>query len=96
MESAALADRVTGKRSPSTSDIVDGLVEAFVLSDPARPDNPLVFTSDDFQQMTGYMRREILGRNCRMLQGTESGSLATRAFRKSLEKQKEHCEVILN
>lgn len=96
MVSAALADRVTGKESSTTSDIADGLAEVFVLSDPARPDNPLVFTSDDFQQMTGYSRRDVLGRNCRMLQGTKSPSTEARGFRDSLEKHKEHCEVLLN
>ena len=96
MVSAALADRVTGKENSTTSDIADGLAEVFVLSDPARPDNPLVFTSDDFQQMTGYSRKDVLGRNCRMLQGTKSPVMDTRGFRDSLEKQKEHCEVLLN
>ena len=96
MVSAALADRVTGKGNSTTSDIADGLAEVFVLSDPARPDNPLVFTSDDFQQMTGYSRKDVLGRNYRMLQGTKSPSMETGGFRDSLEKQKEHCEVLLN
>ena len=42
----ALIDRVTGKEDPKLPEIADGLAEVFVLSDPARPDNPIVFTSE--------------------------------------------------
>lgn len=42
----ALVDRVTGREDPKSRGIADGLAEVFVLSDPARPDNPIVFTSE--------------------------------------------------
>lgn len=42
----ALVDRVTGNEDPGSSGIAVGLAEVFVLSDPSRPDNPIVFTSE--------------------------------------------------
>ena len=42
----ALVDRVTGNESPGSRGIADGLAEVFVLSDPSRPDNPIIFTSE--------------------------------------------------
>lgn len=42
----ALVDRITGREDPKARYIADGLAEVFVLSDPARPDNPIVFTSE--------------------------------------------------
>ncbi len=42
----ALVDRVTGNEDSSSHGIADGLAEVFVLSDPSRPDNPIVFTSE--------------------------------------------------
>ncbi|KAL7467680.1 hypothetical protein ACHAXS_007917 [Conticribra weissflogii] len=42
----------------------------FVLSDPRLPDNPIVFASPGFYELTGYTREQVLGRNCRFLQGT--------------------------
>ena len=42
----ALVERVTGREDPESSRIADGLAEVFVLSDPSRPDNPIVFTSE--------------------------------------------------
>ncbi len=40
-----------------------------VISNPRLPDNPVVFTNDAFCRLSGYARDEILGRNCRFLQG---------------------------
>ena len=40
-----------------------------IISNPRLPDNPTVFANDAFVRLTGYPREEILGRNCRFLQG---------------------------
>ncbi|MDH5021185.1 PAS domain S-box protein [Halobacterium rubrum] len=39
------------------------------ISDPGQEDNPLIYVNDAFVEMTGYSRAEILGSNCRFLQG---------------------------
>ena len=39
------------------------------LSDPTRPDNPIVYANDAFCALTGYEMEEVVGRNCRFLQG---------------------------
>jgi len=46
-----------------------------VLSDPHQPDCPIIFANPAFLAMTGYSAEEVLGRNCRFLQGrgTEPG-----------------------
>ena len=43
-----------------------------VISNPQAPDNPIVFANTAFCRLTGYAREEILGRNCRFLQGPET------------------------
>jgi PAS domain S-box-containing protein len=40
-----------------------------LITDPSRPDNPIVFVNDAFLRFTGYTPEEILNRNCRFLQG---------------------------
>jgi PAS domain S-box-containing protein len=43
-----------------------------VISDPRQHDNPIIFVNDAFCSLTGYDRDEILGRNCRFLQGPDT------------------------
>ena len=49
-----------------------GIHACFVLSDPNIEDNPMVFCSPEFLELTGYTAEELLGRNCRMLQGPDT------------------------
>lgn len=46
-----------------------GLRHTFVVSDPKLPDTPIVYASEGFYEMTGYGPDEVLGKNCRFLQG---------------------------
>ena len=43
-----------------------------IITNPRLPDNPVVFANDSFCRLTGYSREEIVGRNCRFLQGPET------------------------
>jgi PAS domain S-box-containing protein len=43
-----------------------------VITDPAKTDNPIVFINDAFTKLTGYAREEVLGHNCRFLQGPDT------------------------
>ena len=56
-----------------------------VITDPARPDNPVIFVSDEFERQTGYPPEEVLGRNCRFLQGPETDSTAVEAIRNAID-----------
>lgn len=51
-----------------------------VITDPRKPDNPIVFVNAAFQKLTGYQREEILGRNCRFLQGPDTDPAAVAAI----------------
>ena len=50
-----------------------------IITDPRLPDNPIVFVNDAFLRMTGYERGEIMGRNCRFLQGADTDRGSGRA-----------------
>jgi len=39
------------------------------ITDPTQADNPIIYANEGFADMTGYSRPEVLGRNCRFLQG---------------------------
>lgn len=51
--------------------ILDTTVTGITLSDPDLDDNPIVYANEAFEEITGYRREEILGRNCRFLQGDD-------------------------
>jgi PAS domain S-box-containing protein len=53
------------------SQILDTCVNGITLSDPNQPDNPLVYANAAFELITGYDRREMLGKNCRFLHGDD-------------------------
>ena len=58
--------------------------QCFVITDPSLQDNPIVYASDDFLSLTGYAREDVLGRNCRFLQGTETSPAKVAQIRKAL------------
>ena len=50
---------------------------SFCITDPSLPDNPIVFASPGFLELTGYTMEQVLGKNCRFLQGprTDPGQI---------------------
>ena len=51
--------------------ILDSCINGVTLSDPDLPDCPLVYVNRVFQEMSGYTQDEMIGRNCRFLQGAD-------------------------
>jgi PAS domain S-box-containing protein len=70
--------------------------KSVVISDPSRPDNPMIYVSEEFETQTGYPPEEVLGRNCRFLQGPETDPEAVQAIRDALAAQTEITIDILN
>lgn len=70
--------------------------KSVVISDPSRPDNPMIYVSEEFETQTGYTAEEALGRNCRFLQGPETDPKAVQAIRDALAAQTEITIDILN
>nr|WP_245201558.1 histidine kinase famiy protein [Sphingomonas trueperi] len=56
-----------------------------ILTDPRQDDNPIVFANKAFLDLTGYEEHEILGRNCRFLQGAETDRDAVAELRAAID-----------
>lgn len=69
---------------------------AFVITDPDLPDNPIIYASEGFGRTTGYKNAEIVGRNCRFLQGacTQKGDVDK--IRQAIEKKTDASVCLLN
>ncbi len=78
-------DRLAVALAYAGEDPFVGIVSAtrtpVVITDPRRPDNPLVFVNDSFCRLTGYARDEVIGRNCRFLQGPDTDPASVAAIR---------------
>ena len=55
------------------------------ISDPDREDNPLVFVNERFRELTGYDTDEVIGRNCRFLQGEGTDSARVAEIREAID-----------
>ncbi|KAF4470120.1 Phototropin-1, partial [Fusarium albosuccineum] len=73
-----------------------GLKGSFCLSDPARSGNPIIYASDEFEDLTGYSRNEVLAHNCRFLQGPQTDREAISKVRAAIWKNDECTELLLN
>ena len=51
-----------------------------VVSDPNQHDNPIVLANQAFLDMTGYSAEEVVGKNCRFLQGPETDTQAVKSL----------------
>jgi PAS domain S-box-containing protein len=51
--------------------ILDSCVNGVTLTDPDLEDSPIVYANKAFEEMCGYPQDEIVGRNCRFLQGAD-------------------------
>jgi PAS domain-containing protein len=71
-------------------------VVSFTVSDPSLPDNPLIFVSRGFCELTGYTADEVVGKNCRFLQGKKTKEEDVKRIRDALKEEKDCSVNLLN
>jgi PAS domain S-box-containing protein len=55
------------------------------ISDPQQADNPVVYANAEFERLTGYTEDDVLGRNCRFLQGEATDQEPVRRLREAID-----------
>ncbi len=76
------------------SAILDECVNGVTLADPDLEDAPIVYANKAFERLTGYEQEEIIGFNCRFLQGTDRDQNARTQIAEAMKKN-EAIEVTL-
>ena len=64
------------------------------ITDPNQPGDPLVYVNPAFERTTGYAAEEVLGRNCRFLQGDDRDQSALGELKAAVYEGR-HCTVVL-
>jgi PAS domain S-box-containing protein len=75
---------------------LSGSQQNFAISDPTLPDNPIVYVSQGFLELTGYTLDQVLGRNCRFLQGPGTDQSAVEVIRKGIAEGVDTSVCLLN
>ncbi|WP_432570195.1 diguanylate cyclase domain-containing protein [Kineococcus sp. SYSU DK005] len=66
------------------------------IADMHQPDQPLVYVNRAFEQLAGYRFEELIGRNCRFLQGPDTDQEAISRLRAAIVEGREVRETLLN
>lgn len=75
---------------------MDEATIGITITDPSLPDNPMIYVNDQFTEMTGYDRSEVLGRNCRFLQGEQTDQQSVALIRRAIDEERPISEIIVN
>jgi PAS domain S-box-containing protein len=67
-----------------------------IVTDPNQDDNPIVFANGAFYDLTGYQEQDIMGRNCRFLQGPDTDRSTVAEVRRALSQQRAVAVDLLN
>jgi PAS domain S-box-containing protein len=67
-----------------------------VITDPNVPDDPIVYVNPAFERISGYAVDEVLGHNCRFLQGEDRDQPALGELRVALREEREFRVVLKN
>ena len=69
---------------------------AICISDPNEDDCPIIFVNQAFEDLTGYDRAEVVGRNCRFLQGPDTDEQSIARIRQTVADEEVRVVEVLN
>ncbi|NET88152.1 MAG: PAS domain S-box protein [Kamptonema sp. SIO1D9] len=67
-----------------------------VISDATQENNPLIYVNPYFEQLTGYISSEVIGKNCKFLQGSDTDLQQIEKVRAAIKKSKDCCVILKN
>jgi len=95
-ESRSKATELLNRSDFNLMQTLQAAQRSFCITDPSLPDNPIVFASQAFLDATGYSLDQVLGRNCRFLQGPETDRSKVEQIRKGIEQGVDTSVCLLN
>jgi PAS domain S-box-containing protein len=97
---AASAKRLDSERAQAQLELKDRALaasaEGITIADASIPDNPLIYANAGFERLTGYSVADVLGRNCRFLQGPGTDPATVDTLRAAIREKREVTVQLLN
>ncbi|WP_432561411.1 EAL domain-containing protein [Kineococcus sp. SYSU DK003] len=98
---SAIATAAATARLTSTSEAIlqralSATTSGVAIADVLRPDHPLIYVNSAFETLSGWRAEEVLGRNCRLLQGPDTDRAVVDAMRAAIAQGREYRGVLLN
>ena len=93
---AAVTDDALSDRKELAATAFQRTLMPMVVTDATQPDYPIILANQAFLNLTGYASNEVLGRNCRFLQGEGSSPAAVAEIRAALKEDRELSIELLN
>lgn len=93
---ALLRERAPGDQLALKDRALDVAAEGVTIADARLPDRPLIYVNEGFERVTGYPAAEVLGRNCRFLQGPDTDPAEVARIRAAIVGERECVVEILN
>ncbi len=96
-----LAQDITARRQSEKALLlrdraIRAATQGLSITDPRLPDNPIVYVSPGFERITGYASEEVVGRNCRFLQGKDTDRAAADRVRDAVRLEQSCTVELLN
>jgi PAS domain S-box-containing protein len=97
---ASLRDVSERKRAEESLQLRERAIAAssngIVITDATQPNNPMIYVNPSFERITGYSAAEVIGRDCRFLQGGDRHQSGILELRQAIEEHRECHAVLLN
>ena len=75
---------------------LENVKEGITITDYRLKDNPLIYVNKGFCLITGYKKEEVVGKNCRFLQGSKTDKASVKKIRAAIENEESIQQEILN
>jgi len=90
---AAAEDAVIPDRRELALVAIERTRMPMVVTDPRQPNNPIVMANGAFLELTGYTAGEVIGGNCRFLQGADTDPESVAKISAGLHSGADHVDV---
>ncbi len=93
---AAIERILSQERLQMMERAIESCSNGIAITDATVADNPIIYVNPSFERITGYSRDELIGKNCRFLQGSDTDTAAAKQLRTAIEEGRESQVILRN